>query len=157
MMKVEPRFKLDRSYKGPYRVTEVTATNGIVKPMNGPDKDTMIVPIQRLSKCHQPFPEDAIPWTGHSKSRRCRVIRGRHTALHDPIQLRKTVTPQAGRLRYHGITEQITLAVPEVQLIQEGEVVKDHERKRRESHVNTERPTMWPRTTVKTVYCNNYC
>ena len=37
MMKMKPRFKLDRNYKGPYRVTEVTATNGIVKPMNAPD------------------------------------------------------------------------------------------------------------------------
>ena len=39
MIKVEPRFKLDRNYKGPYRVMEVTATNGIVKPMYAPDKD----------------------------------------------------------------------------------------------------------------------
>jgi len=30
MLKVEARFKLDRAYKGPYRVIEVTSTNAIV-------------------------------------------------------------------------------------------------------------------------------
>ena len=52
MLKSEPRFKLDRSFKGPYRVTKVTATNGMVKPLNAPEEDIMIVPLQRLSKCH---------------------------------------------------------------------------------------------------------
>ena len=77
MLKSEPRFKLDRNYKGPYRVIEVTDTNGIVKTLNAPDKDTIIVPLQQLSKCHQPFPQGTVPWTGHSKSRKRQVIRGR--------------------------------------------------------------------------------
>jgi len=55
----------------------MTATNGIVKAMNAPDKDTMIVPIQRLSKCHQAFPPEVIPWTGHGKAWKYRVIRRR--------------------------------------------------------------------------------
>ena len=61
MLKSEPRFKLDKNFKGPYRITEVTATNGIVKALNAPDKDTIIVPLQRLSKCHQQFLQDIAP------------------------------------------------------------------------------------------------
>lgn len=70
-MKVEPRFKLDQNYKGLYRVTEVTATNRIAKLINAPDQEMMIVPLQWLSKCHQPFPQNVTPWTGHGKSRKC--------------------------------------------------------------------------------------
>ena len=77
MLKSEPRFKLDRNYKGPYRVIEVTATDGIVKTSNAPDKDTIVVLLQWLSKCHQPFPQGTLAWTGHSKSRKQQVIQGR--------------------------------------------------------------------------------
>ena len=31
----------------------------------------MIVPLQSLSKCHQQFCEDTVPWTGHRRSRKC--------------------------------------------------------------------------------------
>ena len=141
MMKVEPRFKLDRNYKGPCRVTEVTATNGIVKPMNAPDKETMIVPLQRLSKCHQPFPHDVTPWTGHGKSRRRRVIRGRihRNPKSNPANdttSKETVTQQVVRRQRQsqrpGVVEKLVpwryrmnfIAAPEVQLGQEGEVVK---------------------------------
>ena len=85
MLKSEPRFKLDRSFKGPYRVTEVTATNGMVKPLNAPDKDTMIVPLQHLSKCHQQFSKDTVPWTGHGKSRKRRGIRKKSSRSHEEI------------------------------------------------------------------------
>ena len=158
MLKVEPRFKLDRNYKGPYRVTEVTATNGIVKPIlcypslekliiimnaHAPDQETMIVPLQRLSKCHQPFPQNVTPWTGHGKSRKRRVIRGRihrnrksspsdnktsqgncgsaSSETSDTTKKtkcgRKVTVPQRYRMN--------SIAAPEVQLGEEGEVVKE--------------------------------
>ena len=36
MLKVEPRFRLDRNYKGPYRVVSVTSTNAFIHPLNDP-------------------------------------------------------------------------------------------------------------------------
>jgi len=51
MLKVEPRFKLDRLYKGPYRVKEVTPTNVFIQQINDPNGEVLDISIQRLSKC----------------------------------------------------------------------------------------------------------
>ena len=53
MLKVEPRFKLDRPYRGPYRVTGVTPTNVFVRPINDPAGEILDVSIQRVSKCSE--------------------------------------------------------------------------------------------------------
>ena len=74
MLKVEPRFKLDRNYKGPYRVQEVTATNATIQLMNEPDSEPL-VSLQRLSPCHGSFSPDVQPWKGHFKQRRRRRVR----------------------------------------------------------------------------------
>jgi len=75
MLKVEPRFKLDRPYKGPYRVKEVTPTNVFIQQINNPIGEVLDVSIQRVSKCSKNL-ETAIPWLGHSgKSRRRRQVR----------------------------------------------------------------------------------
>ena len=68
MLKVKPRFRLDRSYKGPYRVVSVTATNVFIHPLNDPE-DQITVSLQRVSKCDNNL-ANVMPWMGHSKSRR---------------------------------------------------------------------------------------
>ena len=73
MLKVEPRFRLDRSYKGPYRVVSVTATNVFIHPLNDPE-DQITVSLQRVSKCDNSL-ANVMPWMGHSKSRRRRQIK----------------------------------------------------------------------------------
>ena len=59
MLKVEPRFKLDRSYRGPYRVQGVTPTNVFIRPVNDPngEKFGMCQFNECLNavKCHQLF------------------------------------------------------------------------------------------------------
>ena len=75
MLKVEPRFKLDRGYKGPYRVNEVTLTNATIQMMNDPSAEPIHVSLQRLSLCNGAFSSDTQPWRGHCKNRRRRQIR----------------------------------------------------------------------------------
>ena len=75
MLKVEPRFKLDRGYKGPFRVNEVTSTNATIQMMNDPKAEPLVVSLQRLSLCKGSFSPDAQPWRGHYKPRRRRQVR----------------------------------------------------------------------------------
>ena len=37
MLKVDAKFKLDRSYRGPYRVHNVTSTCACIQLINSPD------------------------------------------------------------------------------------------------------------------------
>ena len=75
MLKVEPTFKLDRTFRGPYRVHDVTPTCPSIQPINSPNKETIFVSLQRLSRCHGTMLEDAKPWLGHGKSRKRRQVR----------------------------------------------------------------------------------
>ena len=74
MLKVEPRFKLDRTYKGPYRVIEVTSTNAVIRPVHDPLAEPWNVSLQRLSKCSVELAAGT-PWFGHGKSRKRRKIK----------------------------------------------------------------------------------
>ena len=67
MLKVEPRFRLDRGCKGPYRVTP---TNAAIQMMNDPSAEPLIVSLQRLSLCNGSFSSNTEPWRGHYKSQR---------------------------------------------------------------------------------------
>ena len=58
MLKVEPRFELDRGYKGLYGVNEVTTTNAAIQMMNDPTAEPLIVSLQRLSLCNGSFSHD---------------------------------------------------------------------------------------------------
>ena len=79
MLKVEPRFKLDRSYRGPYRVQGVTPTNVFIRPVNDPNGEVLDVSIQRVSKCSEML-SSAVPWMGHTnkRRRRCRIKKSLH-------------------------------------------------------------------------------
>ena len=72
MMKVEPKFRLDCTYKGPYRVLDVTSTNAIIQKVNDPDSEKLNVSLQRLSKCDRQLSEE-VPWMGHGRSRRRQI------------------------------------------------------------------------------------
>ena len=79
MLKVEPRFKFDQPYKGPYRikeitpanvfipykVKEVTPTNVFIQQINDPSSDVLDVSIQRVSRCSNNL-ETATHWLGNS-------------------------------------------------------------------------------------------
>ena len=75
MLKIEPRIWLDRGYKGPFRVNEVTSTNATIQMMNNPKAEPIVVSLQRLSLCKGTFSSDTQPWKGHYKPRRRRQIR----------------------------------------------------------------------------------
>ena len=75
MLKVDPKFKLDHSFQEPYQVHSVTGTCASIQPVNCPDKETIFVSLQRLSRCHTAHMEDAKPWLGHGKGRKRRQVR----------------------------------------------------------------------------------
>jgi len=63
MLKVEPQFKLDRTFRGPYRVESVTSTNVVIRPVNYPTAEPWNVSIQRVFKCNQLLSSSS-PWFG---------------------------------------------------------------------------------------------
>ena len=78
MLKTEPRFKLDRSFKGPFVVKSLTTTNGMIKLKDDDTAELLNVSRQRLSRC-EPAMSAAIPWVGHcNKLRKRRRIRNQH-------------------------------------------------------------------------------
>jgi len=46
----QPKFKLDGTYRGPYRVYEVTDTNANIKPVTEPDGEARCVSLKKISK-----------------------------------------------------------------------------------------------------------
>jgi len=50
-LRVNPKFKLDRSFHGPYQVHGVTSTSARIQPMNKPDDELICVSLQCLSCC----------------------------------------------------------------------------------------------------------
>jgi len=71
MLKVEPHFKLDRTFRGPYCVGGVTSTNVAV---NDPTAESWNVSIQRVSRCNEALLA-ASPWYGHGGKKTGRGIR----------------------------------------------------------------------------------
>ena len=65
MLKVEPRFRLDRVYKGPFQIKSLTSTNAVIVLKSDDNAEEMNVSRQRLSKCRREMAE-ATPWVGHS-------------------------------------------------------------------------------------------
>ena len=70
MLKVEPTFKLGRTFRGPYRVHNVMSTCAGIQPINSPNKEAIFVSMQCLSRCHALMIENIKPWLGHGKKRR---------------------------------------------------------------------------------------
>ena len=75
MLKTEPRFRLDRSYKGPFEIKSLTSTNAMIQLKDDVSAEELNVSRQRLSLC-KPDMLHSTPWTGHSgKLRKRRRIR----------------------------------------------------------------------------------
>ena len=71
MLKVDLKSKLDRSYRGPYRVHGVTATSARIQPISKPDEEVICVSLQRLFCCTGVSFDSIKPWLGNGKARRC--------------------------------------------------------------------------------------
>ena len=80
MLKAKPRFKLDRSYRGLYRVQGVTPTNVFIRPDNDPNGEVLNVSIQQVSECSEML-SSAVPWMGHTNKQHhhCRIKKSLHT------------------------------------------------------------------------------
>ena len=99
MLKVELTFKLDRSFRGPYRVHDVTPTCASIQPINSPNEETVFVSLQRLSRCHGVMLEGAKPWLGHGQSRKRRKIRRPGNRVTELDQPSSDETPVASDVR----------------------------------------------------------
>jgi len=64
----QPKFKLDRSYHGPYWVYEITDTAVKVKPVTEPGSEARCVSLQKVSRCKENIPTDQV-WLGHSNTK----------------------------------------------------------------------------------------
>ena len=136
MLKVQPRFKLDRSYKGPFRIESLTSTNAMIQLVNDSSAEPWNVSRQRLSKC-KPEMEQSKPWIGHSNKlrKRRKLKHQRKVEQDDAPSLQEShnddlpvTTTRSGRAvrrppRFLGRIQ------PEVLTVEEGEVVRsrDHE------------------------------
>jgi len=75
MLQEQPKFKLDCTYQGPYRVYEVSDTNAKVKPITEPDDNMRTVSLQKVSKCRSGMKEEKV-WLGHGSRKRRTLRRG---------------------------------------------------------------------------------
>ena len=57
--------------------TEFTVSVQALKPVNSPDKEKILVSLQRLSRCNSVELGNAKPWLGHGKARKQCQIRKR--------------------------------------------------------------------------------
>ena len=73
MLKVEPRFKLDRSFKGPFVVQSFTATNVVIQLQGDNTAEKINVSRQRLSLC-SPEIGESTPWVDHTGKLRKRRV-----------------------------------------------------------------------------------
>ena len=61
MLKTEPRFRLDRSYKGPFVIKSLSTTNADIQLTDDPAAEILNVSRQRLSLCSV-YMSQSIPW-----------------------------------------------------------------------------------------------
>jgi len=90
MLKVEPRFKIDHTFRGPYHVTGVTSTCATIVPINTPDGEVINVSLQRLSRCKGERLSTAQPWMGHGRMHKRRQLRRNKKPQVDQKQGSKT-------------------------------------------------------------------
>ena len=102
MLKVQPKYKLDRRYKGPFVIKSLTDTNAVIQGKGDPSSEELNVSIQRLSKCGKAM-SNARPWLGQSgKLRKQRAVRKpvvseETTRSQDSPPPSPTVTTRCGR------------------------------------------------------------
>ena len=83
MLKTERRFRLNRSYKGPFVIRSLTSTNAEIQLKDDPTAELLNVSRQRLSLCN-PEMSQFIPWVGHSgKLRKRRIVHKKKLMTND--------------------------------------------------------------------------
>ena len=74
MLKVQPKYKLDRKYKGPFVIKSIADTNAVIHSKD-PRSEEIDVSIERLFKCGGGM-SNVKPWLGQGgKLHKRRVIR----------------------------------------------------------------------------------
>ena len=64
MLKVQPKLKLDRRYKGPFIIKSLTDTNAMIQSKGDPNSEELNI-SRRLSKCGGAM-LNATPWLGQT-------------------------------------------------------------------------------------------
>ena len=95
---MQPKFKLDCNYHGPYRVYEATDTNVKVKPVSSPDAESKTISLQQVSNAREAFQQInfgvvIISLTLESKVRKKQNARSR--ASGQPVSGQPNVASQA--------------------------------------------------------------
>ena len=67
MLSVQPKFKLDSHFKGPFVTESLTGTNTIIRVKRDNQSEPWNVSLQRLSKCNESL-ADHEPWLGNLAS-----------------------------------------------------------------------------------------
>ena len=65
ILKVEPRFKLDRTFKGSFVIKSLSPTNAMIQVQEDDSAEVLNVSQQRLSLCG-PAIADSPPWVGQA-------------------------------------------------------------------------------------------
>lgn len=81
MLKVQPQFKLDRPFQGPYHVYTITSICAHVRSINKPHDDLITVSLQCLSRCRGEELSAVKPWMGRGKTHKCRQLRKNSPAI----------------------------------------------------------------------------
>ena len=67
MLKVDPKFRLDRNYRGPYKIKSLTSTNAVITLKDDDSGEEINVSQQHLSKSkYRAEMAKSPPWIGHS-------------------------------------------------------------------------------------------
>ena len=100
MVKTQPRFRLDRKYKGPFKIKGVTPTNVIIRLKDDSTAEELCVSCQRVSLCRNKMSR-VTPWVGHTgKLRKRRTLHKRenHETLMDEDQtVANNIAPKLSR------------------------------------------------------------
>ena len=100
MLSVQPKFKLDRRFKGPFVIESLTDTNAVIRVKGDEKGEPWNVSRQQLSNCNESL-ADQEPWLGGSgKLRKRRIVKKRQTVEESAEEQRQvTVTSVTRRGR----------------------------------------------------------
>ena len=138
MLKTQSRFRLDRSFKGPFVVQSVTSTNAVIKAKDIEDAEEINVSRQRLSICSDEM-KHSTPWIGHgNRLRKRRRIRKRKPPCEQQASAceeqeetppPKTVTRSGRQVnkpsRYRSVTVPESSQEKREEVVRTGEITKE--------------------------------
>ena len=101
MLKVQPKYKLDRRYKGPFVIKSLTDTNAVIQSRGDPDSEELNISRQRLSKCGGAM-SNATPWLGQSGKLRKRRVVKKPTLPDEDATLLDSSSPPKAVITRHG-------------------------------------------------------